>query len=168
MGTMFACVLHARGTMITEADEYGKKELSVDAILAELEKFGFLITYAPNERLSGGQLEYLMTLRNLGYDKIRILNIWNSPNGAQEWRPKVVAFQSDPLGDWLNNAYSPHEKEFTKALVNGTAVNLTEMSKTKRYRWDWLDFVGSIDDIIAENADDMIRINRNESDDDDE
>lgn len=168
-GTVFACVLQARGTMITETAEYGESELSADSIIAELAKYGFLVTYAPNENLSSGQLEYLMTLKNLGYDKIRIINPWTSANGEKEFEPKVVAFQSSPLGDWLNNAYSPYIDEFTKALLDGTAVNLTYISKTKKYRWDWLkDFVGNIDDIIQDNADDMIRIEDPNSSEEDE
>lgn len=158
-GTLFACVLHARGTIITEAAEYGAKELQISGILAELEKYGFLITYAPNEKLPGGQLEYLATLRHLGYDKIRILNVWsNNVEGTKEWAPKVVAFSSKRLGDWLNNAYSPHERELYKALIDGSAANLTEICKTKKYRWDWLDFVANIDDVLCDNADDLIRI----------
>lgn len=163
-GPVFACIVHARGTMITESDEYGRSELSTAQILSELKKFGFVIEYADHLNLPSSQLEYLLTLKNLGYDKLRILNVWTSPAGAKEWAPKVVAFQSSPLGDWLNNAYSPSLKEFTNALVEGTAVNLTNISKTKQYRWDWLkEFVANIDDIIESNADDMIRIGSNRS-----
>lgn len=158
-GDVFCCVLHARGTAVTDVDEYGRSELSESCILAELAKFGFFIEYAHEENLSGRQIQYLMTLKQLDYDKIRIINVWSAPNGAKQWAPKVVAFQSRRLGNWLNNAYSPSEREFTAALVDGVAINLTDISKTKQFRWDWLkEFVGNIDDILADNADDMIRV----------
>lgn len=158
-GIIFACVIHARGDIVSDESSYGKFDLSTEVILKELEKYGYLITYEPNKNLSSSQLEYLMTLKGLGYDKIRILNVWTAPDGAKNFSPKVVAFQSNPLGDWLNNAYAPPESEFLKALLDGTAVNLTNMSKTRNYRWDWLkDFVANVDDIIEDNADQMIEI----------
>lgn len=168
-GTLFACILEARGLLVTEQDEYGKKELSTEAILGELEKYGFFITYAPIEQLASEQLEYLLELKNLGYDKIRIISTWKDKPTAGEWAPKVVAFQTNPLGDWLNNAYVPSSSEFTNALVAGTAINLSAISKTKQYRWDWLkDKVLNIDDVIRDNADDMIRFDEASPDYDDE
>lgn len=155
-GCVFCCVLEARGTMITENEEYGVVELSADEILAELEKFGFFIEYTPQTKLSGNQIQYLMTLKNLGYDKIRILSIGDG-SPTPTFSPRVVAFQVSKLGDWLNNAYCPSNKEFIDALDKGYACNLTAVSQTKNYRWDWLkDFVGDIDDIIRDNANPMI------------
>jgi len=153
IGTLFACVLEADGVLVSDVDEYSPEELSAEAILNELRRYGFIIEFAQKLGISGPQIEYLMTLRGLGYDKIRIINTWHYKNHVQQWEPKIVAFQSNPLGDWLNNGYSPSEKEFTDALIEGTAINLTNMSETKQYRWDWLmDEVDSIDDIIAQNA----------------
>ena len=159
-GTLFACVLEARGRLITDIDEYGRSELSSEAILGELKKYGFYITYVPNENLPSETLEYLITLDKLGYDKIRIIDVWeaSASTGVKNFKPMIVAFQVKPLGDWLNNAYSPSLKEFTQALTDGTAINLTDISKTKQLRWDWLKgYVLNIKDIIRDNADDMIR-----------
>ena len=106
--------------------------------------------------LSSSQLEYLSTLKFLGYDKIRIMNVYKIVNGVKQFDTKVVAFQVDPLGDWLNNAYSVSYSDFASALDAGHAANLTAVSKTKNYRWDWL--VGkvlSIDDILADNIYDV-------------
>lgn len=169
-GTLFACMLDARGDIITEAHDYGKTELSTETILAELKKFGFYIIYNQKLHLGSEQLEYLFTLKNLGYDKLRIVNVHDaSTKDSDFWGPKVVAFQVDPLGDWLNNAYSPSASEFTEALVSGTAINLTGISETKKFRWDWLkDFVANIDDVIAENADDMIYFEEPQPDPDDD
>lgn len=161
MGTLFACVLQPRGNIITPGYEYEEHELDVEHILEQLKMFGFYIEYAAELSLPGNQLDYLLTLDNLGYDKIRILSVWtvDKVTSVKSFETKIVAFQADPLGDWLNNGYAPPVSEFLKALNDGTAINLTEISNTKNYRWDWLKGkVMSIEDIIQENADDMIHI----------
>ena len=159
MGTLFACVLQPRGDIITPGYEYSEHELSVETILEQLKMFGFYIIYEAESHLPGNQLEYLITLDKLGYDKIRILSVWSTDRltGVKSFENKIVAFQADPLGDWLNNGYAPPVTEFVAALDAGTAINLTDISNTKNYRWDWLKGkVLSIDDIIQENADEMI------------
>lgn len=160
MGVLFCCVLQARGSLITDEDAYGASELSPTEILKELYKYGFYITYEPITALSGNLLDYLITLDKLGYDKIRVLNVWHyTKNGSQESDTKIVAFQANPLGNWLNNGYSANEKEFLEALNAGTAINLTDTSRTKNFRWDWLyGNVLNIEDVIEDNADQMIQI----------
>lgn len=168
-GTLFACVLNARGYMISPSEDFEKldpliddvkypisTELSTDQILTELRKYGFWINYNHRENLPGGQIEYLMTLQGLHFDKIRVLNVWKSVNGEKQFKIYIVAFKSCAHKYWLNNAYSPSEKEFSEALLKGTATNLTEICQTKNYRWDWLDYVANIDDIIRDNAMDNI------------
>ena len=150
-GTVFAYILNASGTLVTPSNEYEDGDLSVKTLLAELKKFGFDITYKQELNIGTPQLEYLMTLKNLGYDKIRILSVVKLTGNTGKLTPKIVAFQSSVHGDWLNNAYSPKESEFVSALEAGTAANLTYMSETQNFRWDWLkDYVLSIEDIINE------------------
>lgn len=160
LGVLFCCVLQARGSIVTDEDEYGASELTPEEILKELRKYGFEITYEPINELSGNLLDYLITLDKLGYDKIRVLNVWHTQNGTTAFETKIVAFQVNPHGDWLNNGYSASEKEFIKALNDGTAINLTDTSRTKNFRWDWLyGNVLSIEDVIEANADQMIEVN---------
>ena len=73
LGVLFCCVLQARGSIVTDEDEYGASELTPEEILKELRKYGFEITYEPIKGLSGNLLDYLITLDKLGYDKIRVL-----------------------------------------------------------------------------------------------
>jgi hypothetical protein len=160
LGVLFCCVLQARGSIVTDEDEYGASELTPEEILKELRKYGFEITYEPIKGLSGNLLDYLITLDKLGYDKIRVLNVWHMQNGTKAFETKIVAFQVNPHGDWLNNGYSASEKEFIKALNDGTAINLTDTSRTKNFRWDWLyGNVLSIEDVVEANADQMIESN---------
>ena len=157
MGILFACLLDAKGTFITGLDKKSPShEFTIDQILAELRKFGFLIEYRPALNLSGDQIQYLMTLNKLGFDKIRILNVWKTVREEKSFTWYVVAFRACPHGDWLNDGYSPSQKEFQAALMNGTAMNLTDVSKTRQFRWDWLDYVANIDDLIRVNADDGV------------
>lgn len=158
MGIVFACVLQARGTLVTPADAYSEGDMSPETILAELHKFGFYITFEQRLGLSGEQLEYLKTLNGLGYDKIRIVSAWDPKSQSDDtFVPVVVAFQASPLSEWLYNTYNPSYKEYSDAILSGIAINISAISETKQYRWDWLkDSVESIDDIIRDNADDMI------------
>lgn len=162
-GVLFACVLDGRGLIVTELD--GDKSMTVPQILRELERFGFLITYHPNKDLNSKQIEYLITLRGLLYDKIRKISVWTPSNGTTNRSIKIVAFRSDKLGDWLNNWYSPSESEFTKALVDGVAINLTDMSKTYKFNWDWLDYVANIDDALKDASDDLVYQRKDDEDD---
>ena len=161
-GILFACVLNARGDIVTYTDPNVPAgnpvthELTTKQILEELHKYGFFITYNPREHLPSSQLEYLMTLKGLHYDKLRVLHVHEYKNGANQARRYLVAFKSCKHRQWLNNDYSPSLKEFTDAVVEGSATNLTEICETKQYRWDWLDYVANIDDIIRDNAGDNI------------
>lgn len=157
LGTLFACVLEARGELIYEDEEYSPSELSVDSILNELKKYGFLVTFAQRLGLGGPQLEYLMAIRELGYDKIRLLGTWKMEHNVKTTDVKVVAFRSESLSEWIHNTYSASFDEFNDALLNGFALNLSGMSQARQYRWDWLkDCVDNIDDIIADNLSDGI------------
>lgn len=155
MGTLFACVIDASGKLITDYGNQGQfHEFTVEDILGELEKYGFYVTYNPRYNLKGTQIEYLMTINKLGYDKIRVLDVWNAPIGVKESKWYVVVFRSKAHPDWLNNAFSPSEKEFKQALVDGTAINITDICECHKYNWSWLDYVGNIDDILLDNAGD--------------
>ncbi len=155
LGTLFACVLDAEGDVVTEYDSGEQKpEITVEQILKEIEKYGFYVSFNPKEHLKGSQIQYLMTVGKLGFNKIRVITIWDAPIGVKEFKWYVVVFKSKALPGWLNNAYSPSRKEFEKALTDGVAINITDICECHKYRWDWLDYVGNVDDIILDNAGD--------------
>lgn len=152
-GTLFACMVSASGPLLSDNDVSIVPEMSTSAILSELAKFGFLVTYSPQTHLDGEQLQYLMTLNQLGFEKIRLLNVhMYQKDGRVKDEPIVVAFKIEKNGDWLNNGYSPYEAEFLAALKHGTAVNISAISKEKKFKWDWLTYVANIDDIVKDNA----------------
>lgn len=161
-GVLFTEVLGAFGSFTTslkQANNYTGTtfELDTEHILQELRKFGFFISYREVKHLPKKLLEYLNTLRNLGFDKIRVLNVYSvDSTGDKKFKWYVVGFKTCAHGAWLNNAYSPSQKEFTEALLDGTAINISEMNSAKGFNWSWLDYVANIDDVLKENMEAII------------
>lgn len=155
LGSLFACVINARGDIVTNYKEQAMMhEFTVDEILSEIEKYGFYVTYDPKSNLDGNQIQYLMNINQFGYDKIRVMYVWDAPIGVKETNWYVVAFRSKKHPSWLNNSYSASKSEFNKALLDGSAMNITELCECHKFRWDWLDYVANIDDIILDNSGD--------------
>lgn len=153
-GTLFACMVSTTGSLISDPEGSLPNELSPAEILRELRKFGFLITFKQYENLSGNQIQYLMTLNSLGFDKIRILNIWHKDKlNVKVFENKVVAFNIKANPDWLNAGYSCDECEFNKSIVSGNAINISEISETNKFNWSWLyNWVADINDILECNG----------------
>lgn len=153
-GTLFTYMAGCGGELIDITPE---ADISTEQILGQLRQFGFLVQFSPESNLPSSQLEYMLTLRKLHYDKIRILNVWKPRiTTEKEFKQYVVAFQSSAHKFWLNREYSPSEDEFTEGLINGTAINLTDISKTKRYNWSWLkEYVANIDDVVRDQIGDV-------------
>lgn len=153
-GTLFACIVNAKGSLLTPNPDSGIiKEFTTDEILAELNKFGFDITFEINQHLSGDQISYLITLSGLNYDKIRKLPVYKYDNlGNKVFSDYIVAFNVEGCPEWINQDYTCRDIDFTAKLNEGTAINLTYMSETKLYDWTWLTYVASIDDIIGDNG----------------
>lgn len=151
-GTLFAYVLNAEGSLITKYDDIAE-EFSPAVLLNELKRYGFLIDYNPVKQLTGNQITFLMTINQLHFDKIRVLNVWDSSSGVKLFKNHVVAFKSDPLGDWLNSGYSPSIEEYTDAVTSGAAMDIGIISEAQNMDWSWLvGWVGAIDEILEDNA----------------
>lgn len=153
-GTLFACLVNAKGSLLTPDPDSGIiKEFTTDEILAELNKFGFDITFSINQHLSGDQISYLITLSGLNYDKIRKLPVYKYDNlGNKVFSDYIVAFNVDGCPEWINQNYACRDIDFNEKLNEGVAINLTYMSETKLYDWTWLTYVADIDDIIQDNV----------------
>lgn len=151
-GVLFACVLNATGSLVSQLNNETTIEFTPEQILSELQKYGFYVTFEPREHLPGAQLEYLMALTGFKFDKLRKLGIWHYENGVKVFRWCIVAFKVENHVDWINVGYEPSEEEFEKALRNGTAINISAISKINKWSWKWLDYVANIDDILEDNA----------------
>lgn len=153
-GTLFACLVNSKGSLLTPDPVSGIiKEFTTDEILAELNKFGFDVTFEINQHLSGEQISYLITLSGLNYDKIRKLPVFEyDKQGNKVFSDYIVAFNVDSCSEWLDNNYACRKNEFLGKLNEGVALNLTHMSQTQLFDWTWLTYVANIDDIIEDNG----------------
>lgn len=150
-GTLFACLINSSGSLLTPDPVSGKiKEFTTDEILAELNKFGFDVTFEINQHLNGDQISYLMTLSDLKFDKLRVLEVQDKPDGT--YSNYVVAFNVAKCPDWIRNDFTCGKKPFVDALMSSGAMNLTDLEQTKGFDWTWLTYVANIDDIIRDNG----------------
>jgi len=153
-GVLFVCTVNSSGTILTPDPESGIiPEFTTEQILKELNKFGFDVTFNLEAGLSGEQLDYLMTLDALDFDKIRTLDVYTYDGiGNREFTQYIVAFNIEKCPKWIDQNYSVSEKDFLSALNGGGAMNLTYISQTKQFNWSWLDYVANIEDIIRDNS----------------
>lgn len=152
-GPLFCTVVGADGTLVSSMPSGYPFEMTIGQILEELAKWGFIIDYNPARTVPSDQLTFLMTLRELWFDKIRIMSVYSYVNALKQFKWYVVAFKVDALGDWMNAGYSVSEKEFNDALNKGIAMNISALSEAQGYDWNWLyGWVGDIDDILKDNA----------------
>lgn len=153
-GTLFSCLVNSKGSLLSPDAKSGIiREFTTDEILAELNKFGFDITFEINQHLSGEQVSYLITLSGLNYDKIRRLPVFEyDKQGNKVFSDYIVAFNVDKCNEWLDANYVCRKNEFLGKLNEGVALNLTHMSQTQLFDWTWLTYVANIDDIIEDNG----------------
>lgn len=150
-GTLFAYVVNPAGEIISGHSGNPEYELTTGQLLKQLENFGFLVTFAPQKHLPAHQLEFLKSLQELHFDKLRVLSVWHLQHGIKVFRWYVVVFHVEQNPDWINSGYAPSEKEYETALKNGSALNVSALSQKYRWDWSWLDFVANISDILEEN-----------------
>ncbi|MBP5433594.1 hypothetical protein [Ruminococcus sp.] len=148
-GPLYAAVLNASGSIVTEVNDNVVTEPSTEYILAELYKWGFIVEFEQALHLPQGQLDFLAELKTLGYDKIRILNVWHIEHGVKQFKPYIIVFNVEQNPVWLNNGYAASESEFMGALKNGSAVNISATTKANMWSWGFLyGYVMNIDDIL--------------------
>ena len=149
-GTLFACMVNADGTLLTK-DQNSEIiwEFTTDEITKILATFGFDITFHINQHLSGDQISYLMTVSDLGFDKLRRLIVQGTDGRYSEY---IVVFNVAKCPEWIANDYVCGIKPFLESLNNSGAMNLTDLEQTKGFDWTWLTYVANIDDIIEDNG----------------
>lgn len=150
-GDLFSYVVDPVGNLVSHYKDTYNDRLSVDDILAHLAKFGFLVQYNQRLHLSEDQVNFLKSINTLGFDKLRIISVYRYVNGVAEFTPKIVVFVASVLPSWLNAGYTVSEQDFLNALNSGLAVNVSGISESHQYRWDWLiNTVVSIKDVLAD------------------
>lgn len=148
-GTLFATLVDSDGPLMSGT----KLEMTTSSILQQLENFGFLIEYSPEEHLDGDQLNFLIVLQNFNFDKIRLLNVYTyNANSTKTIETKLVAFKIRYCSNWLSNTYECSDIEYTKALKEGWCIDVNKVANNPKYRWDWLTYPADIADILAEQC----------------
>ena len=149
-GTLFTCLVNATGTLLTPDPDSGIiREFTTDEILEVLATFGFDVTFEIHQHLSGDQISFLMTVNDLGFNKLRRLSVQTSTNRYSEY---IVVFNVAKCPDWIDEDYICGLKPFVEALKLSGAMNLTDLEQTKGFDWTWLTYVANIDDIIRDNG----------------
>jgi hypothetical protein len=149
-GNLFTCLINSSGSTLTPDPVSGKiKEFTTDEILAELNKFGFDVTFTINQHLSDDQVAYLQTLSGLKFDKIRRLLVQDKPD--YQYSEYIVAFNVAKCPDWIDLDFCCGKKPFVDALMSSGAMNLTDLEQTQGFDWTWLTYVANIEDIIEDN-----------------
>lgn len=153
LGDLFATILNGSGNLISKFDEGLDPDMSVQDILKQLARFGFLIEYKRSSNIGGEQLDKLIALGSLGFDKIRILPVVHKDERNQlRSYYHVVVFKGDKdvTKNWTLNTYVCPRDHFEKVLVDGAALNITKLPSEG---WEWLeDYVMNIADILNDNA----------------
>ena len=150
-GTLFACLVNADGSLIVKDENSGIiSEFSTDDITKILATFGFDVTFHIHQHLSGDQIAFLMTVSELGYDKLRRLYVQDKPDGR--YSEYIVVFNVEKCPDWIQLDFTCGKKPFVDALISSGAMNLTDLEQTKGFDWTWLTYVANIDDIIEDNG----------------
>ena len=115
-GNLFTCLLNSSGSLLTPDPDSGIiKEFSTDEVLAELNKFGFDVTFSINQHLSGDQISFLMTVNDLGYDKLRRILVQDKTNHYVEY---IVVFNVEKCPDWLDEDYFLEKMENEDRKMN--------------------------------------------------
>nr|DAG57693.1 MAG TPA: hypothetical protein [Caudoviricetes sp.] len=152
-GVIFSYITNASGTMLScHPDCNMHSEFSTSLILSELAKYGFFVTFNPKPYLSGDLLQYLMSIKSFGFDKLRILSVYTIENHIQKYKSYVVAFNVDLNPKWLDTMYCASNDEFLKSIANASALNISALSQTRKWNWSWLDYIADINDILEDNA----------------
>ena len=115
-GPMFTCILKAHGSIVTCPGNSYYHEFTVDDILKELYKYGFYIKYDPKNALTGNQLEYLMTLDKLGFDKIRLMNVITYTGSVSTVNTYVVAFNVKEHPQWIDSFPAQSSSDYPHSL----------------------------------------------------
>ena len=145
---LFSYTIGAEGTAVTPN---AGADLTKDQILAELERYGFLVTFNQSRHLPQTMLDYLTTVNNLGFDKLRKITVNFEEWGKSYKVTYVVVFSVEKCPEWISNSFEISRKDFDAAIISGGAINLSNIENTNQFDWGWLNFVADIDDIISEN-----------------
>ena len=153
-GVLFAAMIDGQGEIISKKDPRGLPLawMTTKEILTQLGKFGFDITYTERLTLNIETLDCLMRLKNLGFDKVTRIVVFDRHDGSLHKHIYPVAIQTKYNQDVLTYGTLITFRKFTERTSDGYMYNLENLDDFK-LKWDWIDATYNIDDILSENSD---------------
>lgn len=154
-GVLFAAMPYSSGIIVSDTDNEGHfiPCMSTQDILVQLARFGFDIEYTIKTCLKGDQLDYLMQLDRMGFDKVSKIVL---PSDVSNTR--VVAFDSSKIDDWLTFGKRVSPAKYSSYLAHGSAIDITIPSIENDFMWDWLQSTMNITDILDDNTTEEIDV----------
>lgn len=152
LGTLFATVLDAAGTIATIHDNntHHAYNMPKAVLLEELAKYGFDIQFSKLIGVTKQQIQTLKVLAELKFDKIRKVHVISYGAHSNSYKSHVILFKADKHPELLEQNAIISYNYFAKGLSNGTICDISNLLGESRLSWYWLDFVGNIEDIIKE------------------
>lgn len=147
-GIMFAAFTDGTGYCISERYPDGNiiPWMTIDEILVQLAKFGFLIEYSQEGTLPGDQVKLLLQLLNLGYDNLtRVVVCVDNMKKSH-----LIAVDADVSPNFLSWGREVPYEIFAQALIDGGVQDLTRYET--EYNWNWLHATSNIEKLLEENA----------------
>ena len=126
-GIVYAYVVNAEGNLVDT--EY--IESSIPSILDDLKRFGYNIIYEEYKYLPQEQIDYLKSLLDLKFDHLRFIQTHDN------LKPILVAFKLKDNPKWISIFYKVKGQEYEKAILSGTAFNISEKLGPD-YNWNFL------------------------------
>lgn len=146
-------MIEGSGKIISKQDEegYDIPFMNTEAILKELERFGFLVSYDVKSNLPDKTLDFLQSAMRLNYDKInRVLLQTKSRYGETIWKPTVIIYKSVDMNvDLMKYGVKLLRSKYLEKVDAGVLMNVNE----EDINWDWVDSFYNLSDIMDENKD---------------
>lgn len=150
-GVLFACMPKSRGNLLYRSDDADYYTIPIEVMLKELEKFGFFVEYDPALDLNDHQIDLLVSVMKMGFDKVRVLSVYENKPTGRIFYNHVVAFISNIVPDLLLPAKAASSEEYNSYIEKGIMLNLGALSRDKMYDWSFLhNSVQNIEDIIRQ------------------
>ena len=156
-GCLFSYLVNGSGPLLSVQEDGTLFELTAEQVLKELEKYGFLVSFAEKYVLDDDQFSLLSTIHDLGVAKVRIMYVneekkyLNTYKDSNVLKAYLVAFNAGGLPRWLSNTYTCNEDEFSDALRTGKAFNATNLKGGLQppHNWSFLaDSVLNVTDLL--------------------
>lgn len=147
-GSLFSITVDASGELI---DGTLVSTIDRDDILNELQRYGFYVRWTSDPVITQYQYELLKSIKNLDYDKIRLIVV-HEDNDLDNKTKYIVAFNIVDNSDWINSNYSASRTEWNKAILSGSAYNLNK-AFINGQDWSWIyNSIFSITELLESNA----------------